>query len=548
MYKGFTWSKTLADVTTIINFQSNETGIGVAHLWDFGDGTTSTDLNPNKTYSQAGIYDVVYKATLNSVTHEYKEKRAVRVYPDRSAAPYATWDLAAMQAAGQMSGVHQNYSAIPAGSKIDVTGTVTGVDLWVLDSLQGTAENPIHLCFKNASITADGLRDSCIIWKSCQHVIIDAEGLAVYNAGMDTWQLCTDLEIGGVTMEDGGSAAVKEKFDSVYWPSVYFQNMMLHNAKIKGFGTEGCYLGNSFYMLRGLEAEYKHSMPNAKIFRNHISQCGWDGLQLGMGDDNSEIHDNILEGNATAMKPAHGYGMQVNSGFRGQIYNNVILEGPHGWGGATQFAIGFHSKYYNNLNYAPSGDYALFLKTESNENQTRTITDPEVVVEIFSNTLIAINKAIYIVHSAAMGTPTKIKKLVLKNNAYKGSVLYPVYAPDHQHMPVEVVELENIQASNMDFIDFPLADCNIHINSQLKDTGVNTTTESTPNVRVATVAAYMGAYDGNGVLRTAAYDVGAYAYAPRFEGGATLPPPQEPEPEPQQQKVTRKKKMKLVYI
>jgi gliding motility-associated-like protein len=46
------------------NFQNTTTGSGtISFLWSFGDGTTSTDLNPTKTYNAAGTYTVRLIAT-----------------------------------------------------------------------------------------------------------------------------------------------------------------------------------------------------------------------------------------------------------------------------------------------------------------------------------------------------------------------------------------------------------------------------------------------------------------------------------------------------
>ncbi|PKP54062.1 MAG: hypothetical protein CVT92_01425 [Bacteroidetes bacterium HGW-Bacteroidetes-1] len=42
---------------------SNSSTFSTSYLWDFGDGTTSTDENPVHTYAQDGIYTVVLSAT-----------------------------------------------------------------------------------------------------------------------------------------------------------------------------------------------------------------------------------------------------------------------------------------------------------------------------------------------------------------------------------------------------------------------------------------------------------------------------------------------------
>lgn len=50
------------DIPFTVNFTSSSTN-ATSHYWDFGDGTNSTQMNPTKTYTAAGIYEVLYIAT-----------------------------------------------------------------------------------------------------------------------------------------------------------------------------------------------------------------------------------------------------------------------------------------------------------------------------------------------------------------------------------------------------------------------------------------------------------------------------------------------------
>lgn len=43
---------------------------GVSYIWDFADGTTSTDINPTHTYAVAGSYDVILTAMYCGKQHE----------------------------------------------------------------------------------------------------------------------------------------------------------------------------------------------------------------------------------------------------------------------------------------------------------------------------------------------------------------------------------------------------------------------------------------------------------------------------------------------
>lgn len=49
-------------IGSVISFQG-ETDLGTTFLWTFGDGTTSTALNPSKAYATAGTYSVSFRAS-----------------------------------------------------------------------------------------------------------------------------------------------------------------------------------------------------------------------------------------------------------------------------------------------------------------------------------------------------------------------------------------------------------------------------------------------------------------------------------------------------
>ena len=40
------------------DFQNTSTGSPISYLWNFGDGTTSTEVNPSHTYAEVGVYPV----------------------------------------------------------------------------------------------------------------------------------------------------------------------------------------------------------------------------------------------------------------------------------------------------------------------------------------------------------------------------------------------------------------------------------------------------------------------------------------------------------
>ncbi len=60
---GFTTSTSSVCLGAPITFTNSSTGGGLSYLWSFGDGTTSTDLNPVHNFVAGGTYDVKLKTT-----------------------------------------------------------------------------------------------------------------------------------------------------------------------------------------------------------------------------------------------------------------------------------------------------------------------------------------------------------------------------------------------------------------------------------------------------------------------------------------------------
>lgn len=132
------------DPTTVIEGQSvtfsNLSSFGVNYLWNFGDGSTSTQTNPTKIYSTVGVYTVSLTA-INSIDSDTMIKQA-----------YIT--------------VNPNLNPPVAGFTFDVTETCTGIvqftntstDYTSLswdfgDGTNSISENPTHNYSQNGNFT-----------------------------------------------------------------------------------------------------------------------------------------------------------------------------------------------------------------------------------------------------------------------------------------------------------------------------------------------------------------------------------------------------------
>jgi PKD repeat protein/uncharacterized protein (DUF779 family) len=65
-----------------VQFENKTTGDAESFLWDFGDGTTSTERNPVHTYSEAGIYSVSLTSSVTGFSNTESIAGLVEVYDD----------------------------------------------------------------------------------------------------------------------------------------------------------------------------------------------------------------------------------------------------------------------------------------------------------------------------------------------------------------------------------------------------------------------------------------------------------------------------------
>ncbi|MGQ0828904.1 MAG: PKD domain-containing protein [Bacteroidota bacterium] len=71
---------------TTVNFTNNSINTGAQYLWDFGDGTTSTQINPSHSYTSSGTYNInVLVTSAYGCTNTANTTCSIIIYPGTQA-------------------------------------------------------------------------------------------------------------------------------------------------------------------------------------------------------------------------------------------------------------------------------------------------------------------------------------------------------------------------------------------------------------------------------------------------------------------------------
>lgn len=143
-------------------FTNEAPEMGATYLWDFGDGATSTDENPNHLYDAAGVYTVCLTMTNDCGSD------SVCGTVEVCEAPVA------------------DYSYTAAGKTISFTNEILAADVtysWTFgDGATSTDDNPVH------EYAADGTYEVCLFAENdcwldslCETITINTAGIEEQN-------------------------------------------------------------------------------------------------------------------------------------------------------------------------------------------------------------------------------------------------------------------------------------------------------------------------------------------------------------------------------
>lgn len=319
-------------------------------------------------------YDVRLDVTDGEVVSSHHERRLITCVLPRTAngRPVFEVDIAdgSYFQEGEIGG-----ETVPPGALIRVSGTATGQNL-AFFNFQGTAQAPIHIINDGAVTNADAAWGFHLI--NCRHVIVDGFGddsvpygfvldngtndggqvfwVRFYTQGENTIAAPTGIEVYGVHVRQGPGTGIQvstdgsEQFNRGNWTH---EDLRIHHNRVEDVGDEGFYIG---YFTDGVDPA-PHKMERSRIYRNHIENTGWDGLQVSNSVD-LEVHHNVVVDAGRENTANQRSVMQVNSGNRDAwFFRNTLIGTMEGGVDVQVGCTGGDLTFFGNTMEAPNGVY-----------------------------------------------------------------------------------------------------------------------------------------------------------------------------------------------
>ncbi|MEO0796777.1 MAG: malectin domain-containing carbohydrate-binding protein [Verrucomicrobiota bacterium] len=271
--------------------------------------------------------------------------------------------------------------------------------------INGTADNPVIVENTGGQVIIDGSDAASlvegVVFDQCNHFEFRGDGVAglpygikITNAthhGISFAPFTSDFVMCYIEIANVDSSGINAKtetgryiIDGVERLAVEgeftMRNVDIHNNYVHGVVHEGMYCGHSNYdnttLVDGVPY-YRHSVANIDIYDNIVTDCGWDGIQVGSAIGGSRIFNNTVCNTGTLQVFGQRAGIQINPGSRMECFNNLVKDGN---GGAGIFDLGLGDcEIYNNMIIRPGG--VGILSADRNRSVPGTH-------RIFNNTII----------------------------------------------------------------------------------------------------------------------------------------------------------------
>lgn len=303
-----------------------------------------------------------------------------------------------------------NYADVKPGDTVCIAaGTRNGL---VLRNFEGTAEKPITFINFGGQVVVNSTTSRGILFATSRFFRLTGSGsegisygikvIKSTSVGVSVGYKSSDFEVDHIEIADVTNAGIAAKTEAVCsdgsisdWSYDYDgdgtragdlddvvnrdnftqYNSIFHDNYIHNVGTEGFYVGSSFYQGKdvgcasGTETVYAPLLRGVKVYNNIVEDTGWDGIQVGSAVEDCNIHHNKVYRDSQAKVQYQQTGIINARGSVCNIYNNLIKDG----GGTGIYLQGNGgNKIYNNLIINPgrneyaTGGVGIGIATGSN--------------------------------------------------------------------------------------------------------------------------------------------------------------------------------------
>ncbi len=151
--------------------------------------------------------------------------------------------------------------------------------------------------------------EDALILDHPEHVTIDAsQGKFILNQSITVWGTVNVLNIKGVDIH-GAHTGIRINQDNPY------RSVRIEDCNISNIKHEGIYVGPHYKSVKQLQ--------NVNILNNYITNCGWDGLQVG-NCKGFNIEGNIIKACGLSNTYGQNYFLTINPGSEGKLFDNLI--------------------------------------------------------------------------------------------------------------------------------------------------------------------------------------------------------------------------------
>jgi len=259
--------------------------------------------------------------------------------------------------------------------------------LLILRNLIGTTDHPIIITNGEGLVDVNSTHYFGISVRHCNHIKITGSGkqglkygiriLNIRGSGLSIGDYSTNietdhLEIGEILYS---GIIAKTEPDCNFDRNAFIQeNTIIHDCHIYNTGTEGMYVGSSFYSGQTLQCDSgpKIVLPallrGVNIYDNIVEHTGWEGIQVSSAAS-TLIHHNRVSYDSQEKTDWQMTGITLGGGSTGSIFDNIIEEGE----GTGIFTNGLGDiNIYNNIiinpgktNNQSSGNYGIYATDAS---------------------------------------------------------------------------------------------------------------------------------------------------------------------------------------